>query len=79
LIWLKHFNLFTFRKKMTDNIRCYTLSIQVDLEQLTVSYKEADPTFMFDTSEDIKEAILNEFGWLDSSGVKVIEIEEIKK
>jgi hypothetical protein len=46
---------------------------------LTVSYKEADPTFMFDTSEDIKEAILNEFGWLDSSGVKVIEIEEIKK
>jgi hypothetical protein len=64
---------------MTDNIRCYTLSIQVDLEQLTVSYKEADPTFMFDTSEDIKEAILNEFGWLDSSGVKVIEIEEIKK
>ncbi|MEN9520755.1 MAG: hypothetical protein RLZZ381_3343 [Cyanobacteriota bacterium] len=64
---------------MTDNIRCYTLSIQVDLEQLTVSYKEADPTFMLDTSEDIKEAILNEFGWLDSSGVKVIEIEEIKK
>jgi hypothetical protein len=64
---------------MTDNIRCYTLSIQVDLEQLTVSYKEADPTFMFDTSEDIKEAILNEFGLLDSSGVKVIEIEIIKK
>ena len=64
---------------MTDNIRCYTLSIQVDLEQLTVSYKEAYPTFMFDTSEDIKEAILNESGWLDSSGVKVIEIEEIKK
>jgi hypothetical protein len=45
---------------------------------LTVSYKEADPTFMFDTSEDIKEAILNEFGWLDSSGVKVIEGVKIK-
>ena len=61
------------------NRKKFTLTIEVDVTQLEVSYKEADPTFTLESTEDIEQTVIEEFGWLKSSGISIKEIEEVEE
>ena len=65
--------------KEPSSTKTFLLKVSVDVTQLEASYKEADPTFILESTEDIEQAVLEECGWIKSSGISVSSIEEVKE